>query len=111
MLRRETIVALRARHAAFRIAVEILHPRQPPPPAVQPAMPILEDGDQAIEDWQLATRERKAREKRETRNHRLVLAIVSAVLVGLYAYACYVASQAPPPPPAPPQARPIMPTQ
>ena len=41
MFRRETIIALRARHEAYRIATEILYPHvaspQPPP---QPAMPV-----------------------------------------------------------------------
>lgn len=35
MLRRETNIALRARHTAFRIAIEILHPRMTVPPPQQ----------------------------------------------------------------------------
>jgi hypothetical protein len=31
MLRRETIIALRARHSAFRMAIDILYPQQSPP--------------------------------------------------------------------------------
>jgi len=111
MLRRETIIALRARHTAFRIAVEILYPQQPPPPGVQPAIPVLEDGDQAIDDWQAAIRERWEWERREARKRRLVLAVISAFVIGLYVFLCLVASSPPTPPPAPPQARPILPTQ
>ena len=40
MFRRETIIALRARHEAYRIATEILYPPVDVPPPLQPAMPI-----------------------------------------------------------------------
>jgi hypothetical protein len=40
MFRRETIIALRARHEAYRIASDILYPRVEVPPPPQPAIPI-----------------------------------------------------------------------
>jgi hypothetical protein len=110
MLRRETIIALRARHTAFRIAIEILHPRQAPPPPAPPAMPVLEDGEQAIEDWQFAVRARAEWERRQRRVRRIVLTVIAAGLLLLYAYGVWTASN-PLPVPAPPQARPILPTQ
>jgi hypothetical protein len=43
MLRRETMIALRARHTAFRMAIEIMHPRLTPPPLPPPevAIPVM----------------------------------------------------------------------
>jgi hypothetical protein len=112
MLRRETIIALRARHTAFRIAVEILYPQQPPPaPAAQPAIPVLEDGEQAVADWQAQLASAREREWRQTRMRRLVLAVLSAAVITGYVFVCVKASTAPAPPPTPPQARPILPTQ
>jgi hypothetical protein len=111
MLRRETIIALRARHTAFRIAIEILHPQQPPPPAAQPAMPVLEDGEQAIEDWQFAVRARVEWERQQQRSRRIAWAVIVGGLLLLYGYGVWSASSPPSPPPAPPQARPILPTQ
>jgi hypothetical protein len=40
MFRRETIIALRARHQAHRIASDILNPHVDTPPPPQPAMPV-----------------------------------------------------------------------
>jgi hypothetical protein len=40
MFRRETIIALRARHQAYRIASDILNPHADVPPPPQPAIPI-----------------------------------------------------------------------
>jgi hypothetical protein len=40
--RRETIIALRARHEAYRIASDILYPRVEVPPPPQPAIPPIE---------------------------------------------------------------------
>ena len=40
MFRRETIIALRARHQAYRIATDILHPHVDAPAPPQPAMPV-----------------------------------------------------------------------
>ena len=40
MFRRETIIALRARHEAYRIATEILHPYEEVPRPPEPALPI-----------------------------------------------------------------------
>jgi hypothetical protein len=39
---RETIIALRARHEAYRIASDILYPRVEVPPPPQPAIPPIE---------------------------------------------------------------------
>ena len=41
MIRRETIIALRARHQAFRIASDILYPHVELPPPLQPAIPPI----------------------------------------------------------------------
>jgi hypothetical protein len=40
MTRRETIIALRARHQAFRVATDLDHPHLDPPPPPQPAIPM-----------------------------------------------------------------------
>ena len=40
MFRRETIIALRARHQAYRIASEIVNPHVQTPRPPQPAMPV-----------------------------------------------------------------------
>ena len=40
MFRRETIIALRARHQAYRIATEILHPHVQTPRPPEPAIPM-----------------------------------------------------------------------
>ena len=40
MFRRETIIALRARHQAYRIATDILHPHVDSPPPPEPPLPI-----------------------------------------------------------------------
>jgi len=42
MLRRETIIALRARHEAYRIASDLLYPHVDVPPPPQPAIPRIE---------------------------------------------------------------------
>ena len=41
-LTRETIIALRARHQAYRIASDILYPHVDVPPPPQPAIPPIE---------------------------------------------------------------------
>jgi hypothetical protein len=110
MLRRETIIALRARHTAFRIAIEILHPQQTPPPAAQPAIPVLEDVERTVEDWQVAIRAHQEWERRQRRARRMALSVIIGGLLLLYAYGVWTAST-PQPAPAPPQARPILPTQ
>jgi hypothetical protein len=110
MLRRETIIALRARHTAFRIAIEILYPQQPPPPATHPAIPLLEDGERAVEDWQVALRAHEEWEKRQRRVRATALAVIIGAMLLLYGYGVWSVSN-PSPPPAPPQARPILPTQ
>jgi hypothetical protein len=112
MLRRETIIALRARHTAFRIAVEILYPPQPPPPPVQPAIPILEDDDSARAEWEALERHRALEAKRRARQYRRLMPILLTLLVAfwlwLIIYGIFFYEPASPPPP-PPQAQPIPP--
>jgi hypothetical protein len=108
MLRRETIIALRARHTAFRIAVDILYPPQPQPqpPMPEPPMPILEDGEQARADWQAAAAKQAARE-RTGRVLAIVFGAFTLAYLLLIVYAVYLAQN--PPPPPPPQGQPILP--
>ena len=110
MLRRETIIALRARHTAFRIATDILYPQQPPPAGatVQPAIPFAEDGEDAIDIWQSAIRERAAYEQRRRRRGLIVMLAIMAALAAISVYVNHggqLQDFAPPPP----QARPILP--
>jgi len=43
MLRRETMIALRARHEAFRVASKVQNPRVNAPLPPQPAIPLVPD--------------------------------------------------------------------
>src|SRR5688572_26027843 len=108
MLRRETIIALRARHTAFRIATEILYPQQPPPAAgaAQPAIPLLEDGEAAIDFWQTTIHEQAEYEQRRRRRRLIVLGTIALALVLVSLYVNYGPDL---PAPPPPQARPILP--
>jgi hypothetical protein len=47
MFRRETLIALRARHEAYRIATEIQHPPIEPPPLPTPVVPAPTEIDLA----------------------------------------------------------------
>jgi hypothetical protein len=114
ILRRETIIALRARHTAFRIAIDILHPRQSPPPPMppQPAALAQEEMDRAQAEWDLDAR-RAATSEREYR--RALLLQITVIVVGLIAFIVflmYVDEYHPSPPPSPvaPSAAP-MPSQ
>ncbi len=101
MLHRETIIALRARHTAFRIAMDILHPPQPSPPVPQPVLPLLEEMEGTL--W---TGDRFRRRKRLIAV-ALAVGLLLASLLQLYAaFGDPRTWQAPPPPPA---GRPILP--
>jgi hypothetical protein len=107
MLRRETIIALRARHTAFRIAVDILYPPQPPPASVQPTTVSDEEVDRAMAEWETQRRREAELAKEDARNRWRLIAIASVPFVLLIAYLIYdsVTQPSPPPPPA----RPILP--
>ena len=110
MLRRETIIALRARHTAFRMAMDILHPQRPLPAPPESDLPPNADALPAIDvlaqftawEWE----ERQARRRRTTL--RLVMLLwAAAILLGAWNWP-RKASRPAPPPPVPP-ARPILP--
>src|SRR5688572_23905641 len=107
MLRRETIIALRARHTAFRIATDILYPQQPPPAAgaAQPAIPLFEDGEAAIDFWQ-TTIHGQAEYERRRRRRLILMGVIALALVLVSLYVNYGPAL---PAPPPPQARPILP--
>ena len=110
-LRRETIIALRARHTAFRIAADILYPQQPPPAVAQPAIPIVEDGENARAEWEEELRRREARAERQKRHFRWTLAsfavLALAMCLWLMIYAIFLEKTLTAPPL--PQGRPIRP--
>ena len=109
MLRRETIIALRARHTAFRIAVEILYPPPPPPPSVQPATVSDEEVDRAAAQWEAQSRREAEWARQDARNRWRAIAILATLFILLIAYIVYDSSNQASPPPPPPQARPILP--
>src|SRR5689334_4250327 len=114
MLRRETIIALRARHTAFRIAIDILYPPQPPPQLAQPAMPVLDlEGAQAEAAWEAEVRQLEERRQRQARwSRRCGMAFVMAwLIITLSALLYAFFADTTPPPPPPPQAHPILPAQ
>lgn len=101
MIRRETIIALRARHTAFRIAIDFLYPQQPAPPLPQPVIPIVD-----IDGPMTSTLGKPHRPKR-------LLAIVLVVLAMLWLFllVCGMLNSKDlweDVPPAPPQGRPIL---
>jgi hypothetical protein len=112
MPRRETIIALRARHTAFRLATDILYPPPPsaPPPAAlhppsetetvdaTPAIDVLAE----FESWEWQQRQ----ERRDKRMRRLVVLLwMTAIVVGAWNWP---RKSSPRPLPPPPQARPIL---
>ena len=115
MPRRETIIALRARHTAFRIAIDILYPPPPPPPAPAalsaateseilnsvPAIDVLAQ----FESW----RWQQLQERHDKRMRRLVVLLwTAAIVVGAWNWP---RKSWPRPLPPPPQARPILPAR
>jgi hypothetical protein len=113
MPRRETIIALRARHTAFRIAVDILYPQQSPPPLAQPAMPIVEqqaEVQRTVAQWKQHIRWEMEWARHEARVRGFKIAILITALSVLLAYLVYDATKSSTPPlPPPPQGRPILP--
>ena len=99
MLRRETLIALRARHTAWRIAMSIAHPSQPlqaPPERVLPLAPQVEYA---------AWTEKQRRE-------RVAGLLAAVVVVVLLLVICFLfRSPEPRPRPPVPPARPILPAQ
>jgi hypothetical protein len=90
MFRRETIIALRARHQAFRIAVTILYPilHVPPPiPAAKRSKRVPDSNlrhDLTREQMEILRREAHRRHQMRERMRELVtLAIVTISLVGM----------------------------
>jgi hypothetical protein len=90
MIGRETIIALRARHAAFRVAMAILHPRPPstaPKPSPPPPPPPSGDAVPAIDvlaeftAWE--SQEREARRRRAARRLAALL-WTAAIVVGAW---------------------------
>ena len=99
MLRRETIIALRARHTAFRIAVDILHPPQQEPPPPVPVMPVLEEVDPDWEAWTEQQRIRRIGHNQVLLGIGLGCFLAFVLLMSLIAY---VSHPVPPPPPTTP---------
>jgi hypothetical protein len=108
MLRRETIIALRARHTAFRIAVDILYPPQAPPLSAQPARVSDEEVDRAMAEWEAQGRREAEWARQDARNHWLGIAVLLVGFVLLVALIVWNSANQPTPVP-PPQARPILP--
>ena len=105
MLRRETIIALRARHTAFRIATDILYPHQSVGPAPEPVMPIMDmEGEIG---W---GRELARRRKRIVAWIILGVWVFLGVLLVVYSIETGTRQPVPQPPPVP-QGRPILPAQ
>jgi hypothetical protein len=83
MSRRETIIALRARHTAFRIATDILYPPPPAPPPPAPTHSDTVDSMPAIdvlaefESWEWQQRQ----ERHDKRMRRLVVLLWAAAIV------------------------------
>ena len=108
MLRRETIIALRARHTAFRMAMDILYPQRPlpgpsasdPPPSADavPAIDVL--AQFTAWEWQ----ERQER-RRRTMLWLVMLLWAAAIALGAWNWPRRASRPSPPVPPA----RPILP--
>jgi hypothetical protein len=113
MLRRETIIALRARHTAFRIAIDILYPPQPSPPPMPPQPTTLarEEMDRAQAEWDLDERRAARWEGERKRTLGFQIAIIVVALIAVTAFLMSVDEYPPSPPspvapsaaPAPPQ--------
>jgi hypothetical protein len=111
VLRRETIIALRARHTAFRMAMDILYPQQQPsPPDPIPAAPATdifsEQPIHELPDW---LKRKVRRSEALQRRRRLLLAwwVMGWVVFGVVATVWFIrevnrATLPPPPPPARP---------
>jgi hypothetical protein len=108
MLRRETMIALRARHTAFRMAMEILYPRRPA--AVTPPTPdqhVACNPLPAIDvmaQWRDYEKRRRADSRQKTMLWLAVLVWGAAIVAGWWSASSFEALPAAPPPP---QARPI----
>lgn len=91
ILRRETIVALRARHTAFRIAIDLLYPMQKPPqPPPLPAPPWVESEFRTVLDAQQMEelkRRAAALEVRQNRRLAVLVLFVLALYMGLMIFA------------------------
>jgi hypothetical protein len=107
MLGRETIIALRARHTAFRVAMEILHGRPPstaPKPSPSPSPPPSGDAVPAIDVLaQFTAWERQELQARRRRTTQRVAALLWAAVIVIGAWNwSRKASPLAPPWPAPP---------
>ena len=122
MLRRETIIALRARHSAFRVAADLVFPPQAPPemPVLEamkppPPLPTPEEaaafvaGADARREWVAQVKRRC--ERNYDRRHNvpaIVLAAWMVLCVVLLVVAGVLAPEAPPPTPGPPAPPPTL---
>ena len=108
MLRRETIIALRARHTAWRIATAIMHPPQPPPES-PPSLPLRAGealGPVVVDqDWLEQELRRGRRRHWRALVAILLMWVLALVLLGV------LYEDPPPAPPPVPQGRPILPAQ
>jgi hypothetical protein len=118
MLRRETIIALRARHTAYRVATDLVFPPQPPPEPVleevkpPPPLPTPEEAAAAIaaaearRAWvervmRRSEHEWQRKERRRARGERLFAMIIAVAFLLFIAFAISVAiieGTEPPPP-------------
>ena len=53
---------------------------------MQPAIPVLEDVERTVEDWQVAIRAHQEWERRQRRARRMALSVIMGGLLLLYAY-------------------------
>ena len=103
MLRRETIIALRARHTAFRIALDILHPHLQAPPLPEPVVPSPPVDLDVEAGWF------EQHQRRQRRHHRIVIAFVAALWAAAIVIGILNWSRPTSVPEPPPFARPISP--
>jgi hypothetical protein len=109
MLCRETIVALRARHTAFRMALAILHA---PPPAAAPEPPAEErpstvDALPAVDvlaqfsAWEREQRQQRDARRRRTSRRLMALLWAAAIALGAWNWDRKAPPSAQPPPAMP----------
>lgn len=112
MLSRETIIALRARHTGFRIALEILHPQQPAAAPPEPPSPSATDDALPVIDLLAQFKAWEAQQRRERRDKIMrllaVLLLTAALVVGAWNWPRKSSPRTSQPPP---EGRAILPAQ
>jgi hypothetical protein len=79
---RQTMIALRARQTAVRIAGEILYPTQSPPEMAQPAILVDPVGVDPRAAWEVEWRHRVEDEEHRARwRRRFIMVFVTASLI------------------------------